>query len=529
MKEAFLREVPVNHVLNFAQRLKKITKADIVKAANKYFGSNYVAAYRLDKEQVFPKIDKPVLDKVSLNTDKRSDFAKAVEAVNPAPIQPKWVDFQKDFKVKSYGPGTLYYYVKNPLNDLFNLSISYEYGSKHNKDLCYIMSELNFAGTDNLTPEQVKNEFFRMGVNAGYSCSDYGFSMSLSGLDSQLEKALQLSEKVLWNAKLNQTHLSDKVKNILTGRADQKKDMNTLRDALSQYVSQGNESGYIDRFSKQELEKLSVEEYPALKRELLKQNFRVYYSGQLAMDKVEETVRKYHLPQNITVPLLNPRKAPEFELLKRHNKPVKIYFHNYKGVQAHIDLVIPGDQVNTDNRLITSLYNEYFDGGMGAILFQEVREARSLAYSTWGRYYQGGRLGDQDEMAGYIGTQADKTVEALKLFIDLLKSPPESKQHFERAISSLDNSYRTGYVNFRGVVSSFLSWGYQGFNEDPRPESFRKLQTANFDQVKKFISEKVTNRSFTFSIVGDKDKINMTELKKLGEVEEVPLSVLFKD
>jgi predicted Zn-dependent peptidase len=529
MKQSFLRDVPLNDVLNFAQRLKKISKNDIIKAANKYFGNNYKVAYRIDKEQVFPKIDKPVLEKVIINTDKRSDFAKAVEALNPEPIQPKWVDYRKDFKVSSYAPGTLFYYVKNPLNDIFNLTVSYEYGSKHSKDLCYIMNELNYAGTGNMTPDQVKNEFFKMGVSSSFACSDYGFSMNLSGLDAEMAKALELSEKVLWDANLDQTHLQDKIKNILTSRADQKKDMATLRDALGDYVARGDESPYLDRFSKAELEKLSVSEYPQLKKQLIKQNFRVYYSGQLPMDNVEQTVKKYHLPKTITVPLLNPRKAPEYKLLKRHDKPVKIYFHNYKGVQSHIDLQIAGDKVNPDERVDASLYNEYFDGGMGAILFQEVRESRALAYSTWGRYFQGGRLGDQDQMGGYIGTQADKTVEALKLFIDLLKSPPESMQHFERAVSSLDNNYRTGYITFRGVVSSVISWSYLGFDEDPRPESFNKLKTISFEELRKYIKDKISSRNLTFTIVGDKDKINMTELKKLGDVEEVPLSVLFKD
>ena len=30
-----------------------------------------------------------------------------------------------------------------------------------------------------------------------------------------------------------------------------------------------------------------------------------------------------------------------------------------------------------------TLYNEYFGGGMNTIVFQEMREARGLAYSAW--------------------------------------------------------------------------------------------------------------------------------------------------
>ena len=191
--------------------------------------------------------------------------------------------------------------------------------------------------------------------------------------------------------------------------------------------------------------------------------------------------------------------------------------------------MIPGKQVNPQERLINGLYNEYFDGGMGAILFQEVREARALAYSTSGRYNLAGRLGDQDQMSGYIGTQADKTIEALKLFIDLLKSPPESEQRFERAKSALDNSYRTNYINFRSVASTVQSWGELGFDKDPRPQFFNQLPQAKFEDVKSFIKNKIASKNLTFMIVGDQTKINMIDLKKIGDVEMVDIETIFKN
>ncbi|MBC7475388.1 MAG: insulinase family protein, partial [Candidatus Sericytochromatia bacterium] len=529
MKSSFLRDVPLEEVMSFSNQLKSVSKADIINVANKYFGKNYIVAYRYDKDYSFPKIDKPGLEKMKLNTNQKSKFATSVLDINPAPIAPKWVDYNKDFKVDSYAPGVLYYYTKNPLNDIFTLNINYEYGSKHNKDLCYVMDELNNAGVDGMTPEQLKDQLFKMGINISYSCSDYGFSANISGLDSEFEKGVSIAEKILWNAKLNNTHLKEKVKNIIASRVDSKKDLSTLRSALSQYVTYGDKSGYIDRMKNTDLENLSVNEYPEMKNQLAKQNFKLYYSGQLPMQEVENIVKKYHQPQNITVPLLNPIKRPQDIIMTRHNKPVKIYFLNYKGAQAHINLLIPGKQVNPEERLINGLYNEYFDGGMGAILFQEVREARALAYSTSGRYNLAGRLGDQDQMSGYIGTQADKTIEALKLFIDLLKSPPESEQRFERAKSALDNSYRTNYINFRSVAGTVQSWGELGFDKDPRPQFFNQLPQAKFEDVKSFIKNKIASKNLTFMIVGDQTKINMTDLKKIGDVEMVDIETIFKN
>jgi zinc protease len=100
MKEAFLRKSSVEEVMNFTEEIKKITKKDIVRVANKYFTkSNYVSVYRVDKDYSFPKIEKPNLEKVALNTSQKSAFAKSWWiALKSSPVSPKWVDYNKDFQ-----------------------------------------------------------------------------------------------------------------------------------------------------------------------------------------------------------------------------------------------------------------------------------------------------------------------------------------------------------------------------------------------------------------------------------------------
>jgi predicted Zn-dependent peptidase len=525
MRDAFIKGVPVSEPLSLTDRLKKVSKAEIIRVANQYFGKNYIRGYRYDKAQTFPKIAKPELEKVQLNPSIKSKFAQSVEALNPAPITPKWLDYNKEMTVKSYAPGVLLYHVKNPLNDLFNLSIDYEYGDKHYKNFCYIMDELNFAGTGNLKPEAVKNNLFKNGINVSYNCSDYGFSLGISGTDPNLEKGVALGEQVLWNAKLDEQHLKAKIENIISNREDEKKDQDVLREALKQYVRYDKRSGYLDRSTSAELNKLSVNSYQDAINQLKKQNFKIYYTGQLPIDKVEQIVKKYQQPKNITLPLLNPRKEPESLLVTRDNLPLKIYFVDYKGVQSYIGLTVPGEVVNPDKSVLTGIYNEYF----GNIFYKEIRESRALAYSASSSYYQGSRLGDQDLMGGFIGTQADKTVDAIKAAIELLKNHDNSPEDFNNAKKSLENSYRTGYVNFRSVPSTIEYWADLGFSSDPRPRNFQKLNNFNFAELQNFIKNNIYPKNIIFTIVGDKDKIDMNELKKIGEVEEIPLNKLFTD
>lgn len=529
MQEAFLKHEKIEDLLDRSHKMRELSKADIVRVANKYFQSNYVAGYRKDGEYSFPKIQKPELEKVQLNPNQTSAFAASVEALNPPPVQPEWVDIRKELQAKSYAPGVLYYYSRNPVDDLFSFSIDYDYGEKHKPEFCTVMSELNEAGTGDMSASDVANELFKLGVKAHFSCGQYGFSMQLSGSDEKFEPALALGEKLLWNAKLDPDRFKARIQNVLTGRQDQKNDLQTLRRALRNWVRYGQDSEFIDRPSAAELKQASVDQYPAMRDALKQQNFKIHYIGQLPMDKVEKLVHKYHQPAEIPVPLLNPRQQPPIDVLQRHEDPVHIYFLNHPSAQSNIDLIIPESETDPSENVLSSFYNQYMDGGMGAVMFQEVRESRSLAYSTWSYFFQGGRLGDQDQMLAYIGTQADKTLDSVKLLIDLMRKPPRSESHFNRAHQALDNQYRTSRVDFRELFSTVDSWAELGFDHDPRPVDFKKVDQVTLDQLFDFIQQKIASKPLTLTIVGDRDKINLEALRKIATVTEVSKDQLFRD
>ena len=51
---------------------------------------------------------------------------------------------------------------------------------------------------------------------------------------------------------------------------------------------------------------------------------------------------------------------------------------------------------NPNDAAKIAVFNEYFGGGMNAIVFQEMREARALAYTASARYHMPSRLGDKE-------------------------------------------------------------------------------------------------------------------------------------
>ena len=142
----------------------------------------------------------------------------------------------------------------------------------------------------------------------------------------------------------------------------------------------------------------------------------------------------------------------------------EIYFHRQgRGAGDHP----PGVRHAWNTTRVTrsrrfSCTTNYFAGGMAGIVFQELREARALAYFAGARYATGSRKADQDIMLGLIQSQNDKTPEALTAFVDLMDNLPESEQRFETARQSLISQYRTGKIGFRSIIGSVRNWSGRG-------------------------------------------------------------------
>ena len=72
---------------------------------------------------------------------------------------------------------------------------------------------------------------------------------------------------------------------------------------------------------------------------------------------------------------------------------------------------------------------------MAGLVFQELREARALAYSALEHFFNPPRP-DENILIGAIGCQADKTLEAVNAFMELLEEMPINDTRWESAHTS---------------------------------------------------------------------------------------------
>ena len=131
MMELFSQNTSMDDFQKHSEKIEMLTKEDVINAANKYFGDNYL--YISKKTGSYPKdeISKPDFAPIPMNHDnKNSQYALNLDASAPQELPTvEIIDFEKvTNKIKINDLVTLYV-TPNKVNDLFNLSVVYETGS----------------------------------------------------------------------------------------------------------------------------------------------------------------------------------------------------------------------------------------------------------------------------------------------------------------------------------------------------------------------------------------------------------------
>jgi len=512
-----------NHVARF-DRMEAVTKEDIVRVANQYFGDAYVAGLRKDAPHEVPDIEKPALAAISIDPQRASAFAMKVMEMPAEPIEPTFIDRDEDLTIVEPAPGVRLYYVPNPLNDLFSLSIDIPVGTLTDNTLNLAALLYDKSGTANLSAEELQKEWYKLGSEMGMGAAEGTSNMSLSGLDENFHDSLALLESLIQDPRSDAQTLNELKKIVVVQREDAKKQVESVATALVEYNRFGEDSGFLTRMTNAEIEAIDAETLYQNARNLLNYEQNVTYVGTLPLEEVAEAVKDLYAWRTEVKETPEPEKR-----IVRAPEGTEIYFFNKEAAQAQIRLEFGSVDYDSGLSPAIDLYNNYFAGGMAGIVFQELREARALAYTAGARYIEGDDVGDQNLMVGVIGSQADKTVEAVKAFIDLLDNLPASEERFATTKDALINRYRTGKTGFRGIAGSVQAWEELALEGDPRADGYKSAQASSLPNLVQFHQSVITGRPKLISIVGDAEKIGMDALAEIAPVRNVELSEIFSE
>jgi len=520
----FVKDIKWEDYVDKFNRLSKITKQDIIDFANKKYGDNYVVVFkRTGEDKDVKKIVKPEITPVELNRDDQSQFATKIIEKEVPEISPVFLDYDKDIEKFSIKKDIPVFYKGNVENELFRLYYLLDMGTNHDKRLGVALSYLKYLGTSNYTPEQLKEEFYKVGCSFSVRSSKDQIWVSLSGLAENLEKGLPLLEELLADAQPNEEALENVIKDILKGRADNKlSKWRIFRSAMVNYGIYGSKSPYTNILSEDELKALTPSELIDIVKSINGYEHRILYYGPASRSSLTTSLEKYHnIPDKF-----NPIPEP-IVFTQKPTKRNRVYVVDYDMKQAEIMMLSKDEPYNKDNAPIRRLFNEYYGGSMCSIVFQTLREAKALAYSTWASYSTPDKKEEAHYIRTYIGTQADKLSEAMTGMTELLNEMPESDVLLEASKDAIIKQIQSERITKSGILFNYEHAKEMGNDHDMRKDVYEAVPGLTMADVKTFHDKYFKGNKYTVLVLGDIDKLDMKVLSKYGKVKQLTLEEIF--
>lgn len=514
----YIQDMSWEQELNEINEYEKITKADVVKFANDFFKDNYVV---IKKEKgvndKLVRVENPGITPIKLNKDAQSPFLKNILAEKSSDIKPQFIDYEKAIKTDKIGDKKVSF-VANKYNDVAQVYFIFPFGSDNDKELGLATQVLQYLGTDKFSAEELKKEFFKIGITNDFRTTPDQLFISLTGLEENMPKGIELLKNWLQNAKPDQKVYQETVRTILESRDVAKKDKGRIMAALTSYAKFGKFSRFTDVVSKDRLNAIKSEEMTGKIQNLLKMPYEIFFYGR-DFNAFKNYGKSFVEKESLKVPAKKIYPEPATE--------GKVYFTDYDMVQMEMSRVAKGSNVNLKNFGKINVFNEYFGSGLSSIVFQEIRESKSLAYSAYVSYAANGELNHPDYVTTYIGTQANKLPQALTAMDELSANLPQIQAQFDNAKYSAMKQIASGRINRTNIFFNQLNLKKLGINYDLRKDIYNEIDKLTLAELTNFYNTEMKPLKYNTAIIGKKENLDMTAINKVGKFQEVSLEEIF--
>ena len=509
------------------EHLQQMNEEDIMNVAARYFDRDHCTLVRSsmgfpDKESAI-KPDWEHLE--AKNQGAKSSFAKEIADRPLRPIRPQVIDFDRDVDIVAATPDCNVYATRNPKNDLFSLNIAYHYGLFDNHNIDQATAYFSSIGAADLTAEQYRTELECLGGSFSLSAGDDYSFINISGPEENFDKIMELVMLKLRNPRHDKQQLENLVEALKASKKAAKNDASTWTAALYEYVQFGEKSSYIDHATIKEIKKMKGEDLVALLDNIFQRDGYITFVGRRAAKEIAAIALESGLvQQDVTRMPLRIRQP------LTHDADAVYYATNKKFLKSDIDFYIPSSNFDYDaDRAACAMFNEYMGGGMNSVFFQEIREFRSLGYSTHG-YFSYDRFNRRPaRYYAYLGTQCDKTIDGIEAVRDLMLRFPDREDKFGPARDYLLSVRNSNYYTFRQLPAQVRYWKeVEQLDHDPRPEVTRQIGAMDYKALREFHKKYVEGRPLIITVSGNAKQFDKKALKQFGEVKEVKFKKMIK-
>jgi predicted Zn-dependent peptidase len=531
--DAFTNDIDWADAVNKLPRIEKLTKEDVVAFAKKHLkNNNFVCVYkRMGEDKDIKPVQKPAITPIKMNRDTISAFAKEILDNQVKPIQPVFVDFQKDITFLKTKTDIPVLYRKNELNSLFTLNYRFDMGTTSvmkdglNRYIPLAAEYINYLGTDSMTAEEIQQQFYQLGCHFDIDCDMRTTTISLSGLQENMGKAVTLMEKVLSSAKPDSVALQ----NLITTKLQERANLLNMFDAYSQFLRkylQYGLSGVELQLTNDELTQAAgkADELVNIIKGLMKYEHTITYYGPCDSDPMLAIINNVHKTDDTLLKVAG-KRIPDLLQTKEN----ECFIFPYNGTTSFVmsQYACDGKAWDESKLGLSYMYNNYFGAGMNTVVFQEMREKRSLCYGAGARYNLPGYKDQFCTFTTTIQSQNDKLKECIDVFDDIVNNMPESQTSFDVAKKGVLTQLSTERVNGTGYFDTYFDAKDLGIDYDKRKKIYEQVQDITLKDIVDFQQKNVKGLHYRSVFAGDPKGLSSEELQRLGNVKTLTAHEVF--
>ena len=498
-----------------------LTKEDIVAWAREYLiPENFAVVYKhFGPDPDIKRISAPKITPIVTNRDKQSAFLQEIAAAEVTPIEPVFVDFEKDMVVDSFN-GMELLYKQNTKNDIATLTLWYDFGSNDDPVLPMASEYIRFLGCPGMSPKDISVSLYSLASKWNMNVASNMTTLTVRGLGENTGKVLDLAASLTRHAIPDSSSLEGLRADMIRSRADAKKRQGTCNAALQRYMMFGPEVIKASTLTNQQVMNMTSEALVKSFQQLLTFQHRIIYYGPATLEEVKGFLEQHSLGELKPVQSVRPPK-----ILTREPK---VYVANYNSRQFnYMQYSNRGESLIVEQAPYIELFNEYYGSGMNSIVFQEMRESRALAYRAGASLVRPTFTNEDYYFRATIASQNDKLRKAVEGFEEIIETMPEAPENLEIAKSALLNKIRSQRIHGITVLYTYIRNKDLGLTVPREKLIYDKVGSLTMFDLLSTHQDWVRGRTYHYAILGDVKDLDMDFLRTLGPVKIVTPEEMF--
>ena len=457
------------------------------------------------------EVEKPPITPLEYAVTEESPLFKEITAMPTEPIKPHLPDIAKDvsnYEIEIDNRIIPVRFVENNSDNRFELQLVFDTGTLSVPELNLAQKYLDRVGSEKDNYQTMQTALFRYTGNITLAVNTTDVILSISGLDREMDKLVALASAWLNTPQLDEEALKQAKYQSALARQNAMNNFSAINSALTQYAVYREQSPTINALQGENLNAVTIQNLIAVIKRITATPFHINYFGKKPLNEI--------MPGNFQLANGKPLPTSTVPQMQLKNDNMTIFVIPIPTNQVFVQFLKDLGPYNPDNYAARLWFNYYYGNGMNSVVFSNLREKQSLAYSAYA-FFDSPETPEQHHLYTYfIATQADKLQDAVTAMFDL--GFPINQTAMLNTKDNLVKMLASQRMNGRELLALADTYHKMGLPHDYRIKNYNDLCDANTEDLIELYNNFIAGGFDCMTVTGAISNSDMEFLNTIGNI-----------